>query len=339
MKKVSLLFIAISLLFIACKNDQYSNLENGIYANIKTKYGDILLKLEYDKVPITVANFVSLAEGTNDFVEDKYKGKPFYDGLKFHRVMKNFMIQGGDPQGTGMGGPGYKFGDEFNATLKHDKPGILSMANSGPNTNGSQFFITHKATPWLNNIHTIFGEVIKGQEIVNKVVKGDIIEKVTIIRKGEKAIAFDADKIFSNGIVKMEEEAKKVAQEKKKKWGDILANEANAKMYASGLKKFIVKEGTGVIPKKGQKVTIHYSGYFRNGKMFDSSIKKGKPLTRAIGVGQLIQGWDEGVTKMKVGEKAILYIPSYLAYGTSGIKGVIPPNSDMIFELELLDVK
>ena len=174
-----------------------SNINDGIFAEIETTKGKILLKLEYQKTPVTVANFISLAEGTNNFVTDsKLKGKPFYNGLKFHRVIKDFMIQGGDPLGNGSGNPGYKFKDEF-TDLVHDKAGILSMANSGPSTNGSQFFITHKDTPWLNGKHTIFGRVINGMEVVNAIVQDDIINKITITRKGAAAKAFDASKVFS----------------------------------------------------------------------------------------------------------------------------------------------
>jgi peptidyl-prolyl cis-trans isomerase A (cyclophilin A) len=135
---------------------------NEIYAAFDTTEGTFKIKLFSDLVPKTVENFVSLAEGTKT-------GKPFYDGTIFHRVIPDFMIQGGDPQGTGRGGPGYQFADEFHASLRHSKPGILSMANAGPNTNGSQFFITVAATPWLDNKHSVFGEVTEGYEVVKKI--------------------------------------------------------------------------------------------------------------------------------------------------------------------------
>ena len=196
MKSIKIIVFALLLNFGLSMQGQ--KLENGIFAKIKTNKGEILLQLEYQKTPMTVANFISLAEGTNRYVADKYKGKRFYDGLKFHRVIKNFMIQGGDPLGTGAGDPGYKFKDEFVSSLKHDKAGILSMANSGPNTNGSQFFITHKATPWLNGRHTIFGHVLKGQDVVDTIEKNDIIQSILIIRKGKEAKKFKASELFSN---------------------------------------------------------------------------------------------------------------------------------------------
>jgi peptidyl-prolyl cis-trans isomerase B (cyclophilin B) len=137
-------------------------------ATIKTKRGDIRLQLFDDKAPNTVANF------------EKLVAKGFYNGLKFHRVINDFMIQTGCPKGTGTGGPGYNFADEFHKDLKHDGPGVLSMANAGPNTNGSQFFITHVATPWLDNKHSVFGKVLSGQDVVNSIKQGDVMDSVTI---------------------------------------------------------------------------------------------------------------------------------------------------------------
>ncbi len=342
-KTIKFLSVLIVLFTISCNktNDSaVSEYGDGMYAVIATKYGDIILKLEMEKTPITVANFVSLAEGTNEYVADKYKGKHFYDGLKFHRVLKDFMVQGGDPLGTGTGNPGYKFMDEFDDSLKHDKAGILSMANSGPSTNGSQFFITHKATPWLNGRHTVFGQVLKGQEIVDVIKKDDLIEKVTIIRKGKKAKNFNAKKIFSDGFAKMEALAKKAKEEKLALIKNILDKESKAKTYQSGLKIFFENEGNpkGKQPKKGNTVEIHYTGYLRDGTVFDSSVKKNRTFKTEIGVGRLIQGWDEGVLKLKEGQKAILYVPSYLAYGSRGAGRAILPNTDIIFEIELIKI-
>ena len=211
MKKISLI-ITMFLFFVlngysnspfhitpkhsALGKEKKPKLEKGLYAEIETNKGKILLKLEMEKTPLTVANFVGLAEGKIKNTA-KAEGTPFYDGLKFHRVIPNFMIQGGDPQGSGMGGPGYAFKDECLEEFKFTGPGILAMANAGPKTNGSQFFITHVATPWLNMKHTIFGNVLEGQDVVNTIAQGDTIIKIKIIRKGKAAKKFKADKVFT----------------------------------------------------------------------------------------------------------------------------------------------
>ena len=193
--KKSIVFALSALLTLAAFAGKKPKLEKGLYAQLETTRGTILIRLEYEKVPLTVANFVGLAEGKIQNTA-KAAGTPYYDGLTFHRVIANFMIQGGDPQGNGMGGPGYKFRDEFVPEFKFTGPGILAMANAGPGTNGSQFFITHVATPWLDNRHTIFGFVVTGQDVVNAVQQGDTITKIKIIRKGRPAKKFDAAKVF-----------------------------------------------------------------------------------------------------------------------------------------------
>ncbi len=334
----SIKIIVFALLVNFSLSIQAQKLENGIFAKIETSKGEILIQLEYQKTPMTVANFISLAEGTNKYVVDKYKGKRFYDGLKFHRVIKNFMIQGGDPLGTGAGDPGYKFKDEFVSSLKHDKAGILSMANSGPSTNGSQFFITHKETPWLDGRHTIFGQVLKGQDVVDSIEKNDIIQSITIIRKGKEAKRFKASELFSNLM-----DAQKKALENKLKAQkiaiqNILDKESKAEVLDSGLKIYTIEAGLGKIPNTGDRVKIHYTGYLRNGRKFDSSRDRSAAFETPIGVGRVIKGWDEGIQQLRVGTKAILYIPANLAYGRRGAGNVIPPNADIIFEVELLEV-
>lgn len=307
----------------------------GLYAKIETEKGDILLSLEYEKAPMTVANFVGLVEGS---LNHESPDEPFYDGLNFHRVIQDFMIQGGCPKGTGTGGPGYTFPDEFEPSLRHDKAGILSMANSGPDTNGSQFFITHGATPWLDDKHTVFGHVVEGQDVVDSIEQGDRIDHIEIFRNGETAKSFVIDKqSFTEQVAKSmerkrEQEAKKqgaVQQEIENRWPE-------ATITTSGLRYIITEKGSGqTSPKKGQTVTVHYTGSLLSGQVFDSSVKRGQPAQFAIG--QVIEGWNEALVEMKKGEKRTLIIPPELGYGQRGYPGVIPPNSYLVFDVELLD--
>ncbi|MEO8516382.1 MAG: peptidylprolyl isomerase [Flavobacterium sp.] len=358
MNRMTSLFLSIFALLFSC-NSQYDKLPDGLYAEIETSKGKILLQLEYEKVPVTVANFVSLAEGKNTMVNAKFSGKPFYDGLKFHRVIADFMILGGDPDGNGSGGPGYQFKDEFVSELKMDKPGVLAMANAGPGTNGSQFFITHKETNYLNGRHTVFGHVVTGQEVVDKIAQDDEIIKITIIRRGTKAKKFDAPKVFKDHFSAAADAKKAEDAKYAKVKTDKVAYFANAKSSAtkteSGLMYNIVKKGSGKKPAAGTTVYVHYAGYFENGDLFDSSYEDvnkafGKfDQNRAAQNGYqpfpfqagrkdgLIPGFLEGLEKMSFGDKALLFIPSNLGYGAQGAGGVIPPNSNLIFELEMLE--
>ena len=354
----------------------------GIFATITTNKGTIEVQLEYKKTPVTVANFISLVEGKNTFVTtEKLKGKPFYDGMKFHRVIANFMIQGGDPTGNGSGGPGFAFKDEI-TDLKFDKGGILAMANSGPATNGSQFFITHKETPWLNGRHTIFGHVTKGMDIVNLIKQDDIILKATISRIGTLAKQFDAPKVFSDYYSNKAEDEKKQAlleaekikkkagadAETKKVYEEKYASVINAKTAyfksikataattPSGLVYKVTQKGTGIKPADGTTFNFNYSGYFEDGNLFDSNYPD---VCKAYGkydanrdaqggyrafpfeAGKkdgMIPGFLEGLSLLSYGDKAILFIPSPLAYGESGAGGVIPPNATLIFEIEMIKI-
>lgn len=316
-----------------------NNLDDGLYAKFNTSKGVIITQLFYKKVPMTVINFAGLAQGT--IHSSRGPGKKYYDGLVFHRVINNFMIQGGDPAGTGRGGPGYQFADEFHPELKHSGPGILSMANAGPNTNGSQFFITHKATPWLDNKHSVFGKVVQGQEIVNKIEKGDKIITLEIIRKGADAEKFKTDlhsfeaamqKIEARKEMERNMDQMKFESEMKKTYPGAVGTE-------SGLMYVITEKGNGETPQKGAKVTVHYTGKFLDGKVFDSSVKRGTPFEFSLGVGQVIKGWDIGVAQMQKGSKSTLLIPYWLAYGEGGYPGAIPPKSHLIFDVELIDFK
>ena len=317
-------------------------LEDGLYAKFTTSKGDILCALEYEKTPLTVANFVGLAEGTKD---SNKSGKPYYDGLVFHRVIPDFMIQGGCPSGNGTGGPGYSFADEFDPSLRHGGPGTLSMANSGPGTNGSQFFITHVATPWLDNKHTVFGHVVSGQTVVDAVEKDDLLKSVTILRVGDSAKAFTSDqaafdKIESDSVNMAQERKERAAKEAAEKNKTILDEKyPNRESTESGLMYVIEKEGEGESPIKDQTVSLHYTGYLLDGKKFDSSLDRGSPLTFPAGAGKVIKGMDEAVLAMKPGGKRSVIIPPDLGYGAKGAGGVIPPNAYLVFEIELLTVE
>ena len=340
--------------------ETYEGLKDGLYANFQTSKGNMIVKFEDKKAPVTVANFVGLAEGK---IENKAKAKgvPYYDGTIFHRVIKDFMIQGGDPKGTGMGDPGYKFDDEKN-DLQHSGKGILSMANSGPNTNGSQFFITEVATPWLDGRHTVFGEVVNGKDVIDSIAnvekgpqdkpKTDVVlEKVSVFTKGDDYKNYDAAAIFNEGKGKIQENNKaavaKIEADKKKKAEEFAANQqklvddlkAEMQVTPSGLYYKITKTTDGIAPQRGDEVAVHYAGKLVDGSEFDSSFKRNQPIDIPIGVGQVIKGWDEGIMLLKEGETATLLIPSELGYGSAGAGGVIPPNAWLIFDVELVSVK
>ena len=331
MKKILLTLAIFAGLTLTIK----SQTTNGMYAKIKTNKGEILIQLEFEKTPLTVANFVGLAQGKIEN-KTKAKGTPYYDGLKFHRVIADFMIQGGCPDGNGMGDPGYKFPDEFHSDLKHSGPGILSMANSGPGTNGSQFFITHKETSWLDGKHTVFGHVVEGMDVVNAIAQDDVLETVTIIKKGSAAKNFDAVKTFdtvlekikkeeAEGVVKQVEEMKKLTE--------------GATVTKSGLAYKVINKGSGKThPTAENTVTVHYTGKLTDGTVFDSSVDRGEPTTFPLN--KVIPGWTEGVQLMVVGDKWTFIIPSNLAYGEKGVpQAGIGPNTTLIFEVELLEIK
>lgn len=349
--KIVIVVTLIITLFASCqKQEKNNNLPDGLYAEIETNKGTIIAELNYKKTPMTVANFVSLAEGKNTRVSEEFKGKPFFDGVKFHRVIADFMIQTGDPLGTGSGDAGYKFDDEI-TDLKHDGPGVLSMANSGPKTNSSQFFITHKETPWLDGMHTVFGKVVEnGMEVVNKIVQDDFIKSVKIIRNGKEAEDFYAVKVFEEQF-----KLKSKAQAKLKAPYVKMINNAKATgtKLPSGLIYKVIQPGTGNKPANGTEVNIDYAGYLEDGTLFDSSIKSveekfGKynamkdqqngysPIPFKIGTKEgLIPGFIEAIEQMKIGEKAVFVIPPQIGYGAHGAGNVIPPNATIIFELEM----
>lgn len=365
MKHLMIALTAMSLMLSACGsqnvqvNGQKMELEDGTYAKIATNMGDILIKLNTEKAPITAANFIALAEGNHPQVSEEYKGKPFYDGLIFHRVIPDFMIQGGDPQGTGSGGPGYQFTNETNTGLSHVK-GAISMANSGPNTNGSQFFITVANTQQLDGNYSVFGSVKAGQSVADSIsmvarnnqdrpdeeVK---INKVTIIRRGADAKAFDAPTVFTEEIAAMEKvkEEKKAAAKAK-----LDSMKAQAEITNSGLHYIVREAGEGPKLEEGQTAQVYYAGYLPSGKYFDTNIESiakqeglynkrrpYQPFEVTVGPkGQVIAGWKEALTMMSVGDKYTLLVPPNLGYGARGY-GPIPPNSWLIFELQVAGAK
>lgn len=371
MRQMNLIaLLSAMFVFFSCNSQKkaYKDLGDGLFADIETTKGHIVVKLNYKEVPTTVANFVTLAEGKNNFVKVEYKGKPFYNGTIFHRVIDGFMIQGGDPTGTGMGDPGYRFEDEFVPSLKHSKKGILSMANSGPNTNGSQFFITQVPTAHLDGRHTVFGETVKGEEVIDAIAKAprngqdrpneDIkIKNITIVANGKDAQKFDAVKVFDNYFKSVAEREKekeeRVKRASAKFLEEIKVQEPQAKVLPSGVKIFTINNGEGKQPKQTEFAMVNYAGYLRNGALFDSNIKEveesyGKyqamreqqngyqpipfPYTPSA---QLIPGFKEALLTMKVGDKIRVFIPATLGYGEAGAGDVIPPNSDLIFDIEI----
>ena len=320
-----------------------------IDAVFTTERGVIRIRLTYEQTPMTVANFVALAEGDMEN-SAKPAGTPYYDGLNFHRVIsvangdgQDFMIQGGCPQGTGMGDPGYKFPDEFVANLTHTGPGILSMANSGPNTNGSQFFITVAATPWLDGKHTVFGKVVEGMDIAMETKQGEVIQSVVIERSGKPAKAFDAPSIFTaeaaRKVAEAENALKAQMENAEASFAEAMSRYPKAKITSSGLGYVITQEGSGVKASAGQTVSVHYAGYLTNGNKFDASYDRGQPIDFPLGAGRVIPGWDEGIALLSPGGKATLIIPHTLAYGPNGAGGVIPPYATLIFDVELVSVK
>ena len=368
--KIPIKFLLISLITLVSCKSQYPDLEDGIYAEFVTTKGIMVAKLAYYKAPVTVANFVSLAEGSNTMVDSLYKGKPFFNGLLFHRVMNKFMIQGGDPTGTGNGNPGYIFMDEFHEDLKHDKPGILAMANSGPNTNGSQFYITEVPKPHLDNVHSVFGELVIGLNVLDSIsnVETDeynkpfvdvVINQLNIIRKGIAATAFDAPKIFYKHLVKAERLAKERAEKSaallKATLEKFKTQQEQATTLKSGLQYFISEKGSGKKLKTNSKILTHYAVFFEDGRLLETSkleiaemfhmVKEDRkeanlyqPIKADISANaRMIAGFKEGLQQLSVGDKATLFIPFHLGYGDAGSRD-IPPKTNLIFEVEIIEV-
>ena len=367
---INTLILLILLSATTCK-DKYPELGEGIYAELVTTKDTIVIELSYKQAPLTVSNFIGLTEGTHPMLSDSLKGKPYYNGTIFHRVINNFMIQGGDPYGTGTGSPGYKFEDEFNDSLNHNKAGILSMANSGPATNGSQFFITDAPTPHLDNKHSVFGKVVKGLKVVdaisnvkvspgsNKPLEDVIILKLNIIRQGSDAKKFNNIETWNKELQLLQEKKleniekiKKTTEDVKTKLNDY---KSRANKLSSGLLIHTISSTKGIKPAKGSKVKLNYEGYFTDGKLFGTNVKSidqkygsydhrkdsqgaYTPITMTLdNNAQMISGFKEGVFSMSLGDKIFLYLPSHIAYGEEG-RGKIKPNTDLIFIVEMVEI-
>ena len=313
---------------------QSASLPDGLYAEIKTERGTIVGVLEFQKAPMTVSNFVGLAEGT--LKANGSSGRRYYDGLTFHRV-EDWVIQGGDPKGDGSGGPGYAFPNETRSDLPHDAPGVIAMANSGPDTNGSQFYITLKPAAWLNGGYNVFGRVVQGMDAVKAIKAGDHMISVRILRIGSAAGAFKVTQQSFDALVG----TAKTAREERKKMERTDALAQIAKKWPkltttkSGLMFEVLKKGSGGSPSPTSQVSVNYTGTLLDGKVFDSTTSRGKPAT--FQVNGVIPGWTEALLFMSRGEKCLLVIPPELGYGARGYPGAIPPNSFLFFEVELID--
>jgi len=344
--RYALLLVCLAGCFagIACSGNRNADLGNGLFARIRTNRGSIVVKLEFERAPITVCNFTALAEGKMDVAG----GKPYFDGLIFHRVIsrrngdnQDFIIQSGDPLGNGTGGPGYSFPDEIDPALTHET-GTLSMANSGPNTNGSQFFITLTSTPHLDGQHSVFGYVVEGQKVVSRVKYRDKIKKVEIIRNGPAANAFKTDQAAFDTLIRNYHEAEAAKARARRDADLVIINTryGNAPRTASGIWYVIERPGTGDKPAPGMTVKTNYRGSLLSGRIFDSTDFTGRPADFQAGAGNVVPGWDEMILDMRVGEKRTIVIPPEQGYGDTVVgNGAIPANSYLVFEIELLEAR
>lgn len=328
---------------------------DGLYAVFETSLGTFACSLEFEKTPVTVGNFVGLAEGRIPFLDPRtqeWVSRPYYDGLKFHRVVKDFVIQGGDPLGDGTGGPGYAFIDECRPDLKHDRPGILSMANSGPGTNGSQFFITLNKLTYLNGRHTVFGHVVFGFDVLERIASqpmtGDenstpvvdvVLRKLTFRRRGAATESFDPVRAFGRqDEIMAEREVERQAHAEQ--FRVTLEKEMLlAEITADSVRYIVSNEGHGTQPEGGEIISVHYAGYLEDGTKFDSSYDRNQPFQFPVSKGYVIKGLDEMFRSMRPGERRRVVVPSRMAYGEQGAKRFgIPPNATLVFDIELVEI-
>ena len=347
-KKNFIYLLMLLILLVSCSKEtqvikEYlSAQDDGLYGSIKVNENYIFFELYYQETPLTVSNFVGLATGA--FGENIERKENYFDGLTFHRVVENFVIQGGDPEGTGSGGPGYQFIDEFHPDLTHSDMGILSMANSGPNTNGSQFFITLAPTPHLDNRHTVFGKVLENTDILTTVVQDDVMETVEIHPKGSAAksfinnISWDAFKqLQTDQKISLENELQEITT----KITTALESNANFTSTSEGLFYEILTQGSGVAVQKGDNVEVHYElKLYQDDAIVDSSYQRDETFIVPVGADQVIQGWEIMLLKLKVGDKVHVIIPPELAYGETGAGGgIIPPNAYLDFIIEVVSIQ
>lgn len=334
---VIIMVLAALSLIVGC-SEPYPDLEDGLYAELETSEGTMLIELEYEDAPATVTNFVGLAEGTVD--SNQGEGEAFYDGLTFHRVVEDFIVQTGDPEGDGTGGPGYEFPNEINESLKHDEAGVVSMANTGPDTNGSQFFITLSATPWLDGQYSVFGELVEGEDVLESIEEGDTLEAVNIVRKGESARNFETgQEALDRRISELESQREQQQRETVGQQLDYVErNWPDAEDAGEGMRYVIDHEGSGPSPEEGDTVAVRYTGYLLNGMPFESTENRDEPVEFELGDGQVIPGWERTLLDMKVGEERTAIIPPNLAYGSEGARDLVPPNAFLVFDVELVDI-
>jgi cyclophilin family peptidyl-prolyl cis-trans isomerase len=353
MRKLLLLFLTVSLLAgLSCSKAEYPE---GLYAELHTNKGLIVLSLEFDKTPMTVAHFIGLTEGRidNDALPE---GVPFYDGTKFHRVVPGHVIQAGAPVTEGDGRLGYMFPNEIHPDLSHNRAGMVGVANGGPHTNGSQFYITLGDRSYLDGDYTVFGEVIQGMDVISKIIQGDVIKTIRIIRIGKQAKRFRSDtQAFLDLKLRVQNRVKEQAEKKEieesatidERWPEAVEEE-------SGSRYVIIQEGEGETARTGNKIRVRYTGEVLEGQKFFSTVdgnpsdeQPAEEFIMELGKNRVNSGLDQALNQMREGEKRILILPSRLAYGTGGFyakerKGkkrfVISPNSTLVYEVELLGI-
>ena len=329
--------LVIAALAGACSTPR-PDLEDGLYAQILTNRGGIIVRLEPEKAPLTVMNFVGLAEGVLENTHTD--GEPFYDGLTFHRVEPDFVVQGGDPAGNGSGGPGYRFPTETHPDLRHDQPGVVAMANSGPDTNGSQFYITMAATPHLDGGYNVFGEVVQGMDVVTSLEVGDRMREVNILRYGAEASEYEAtqqqfDRLVERVYEAREQEAARRREEAleaaRERWPGLTQYEDTNLLLAT------LEEGSGTEPREGDTVRVHIVFSLLDGTQLDSTVDRGEPEEYTYLSDRIIPGLELAVGTLTTGERLVAVVPPELAFGEAGLPPAVPPNSYVVFELERIE--